>query len=122
MIDWVGYRKWRPAFTEVMDLRLYTPEWLDGQIANGKALFWCTDKAAIVAETRRYPTGACDVHGLIAAGDLDDIRDVLIPAAEEWGRSIGCVGAIVESRTGWAKALKKQGYEPHQLALRKEFA
>jgi hypothetical protein len=121
MIDWPGYRLWRPAFAAAMDRRLYTPEWLDARIAGGEAWLWRTDTAAIVAELRFYPTGARDLHGLIAAGDVTQIRDVLIPRAEAWGREAGCLGAIIESRPGWAKILKRNGYAPWQTALRKEF-
>ncbi|HWI85707.1 MAG TPA: hypothetical protein VNT42_05205 [Sphingomonas sp.] len=120
-IDWAGYLHWRPAFVAAIDARLYTPEWLDGRIATGEAWFQRGDDAAIVAELRQYPTGARDVHGLIAAGDVAEIRDRLIPMAEAWGRAQGCIGAIIESRPGWARALAASGYAPHQLALRKDF-
>lgn len=120
--DWAGYLAVRDAFAQAMDHRLYTLEWLDQQIISGEARFWRTERAAIVAELRRYPTGNMDVHGLIAAGAPEDIVNELIPAAEEWGRSMGCLGAIIESRSAWARLLKDSGYAPHQLALRKELA
>jgi hypothetical protein len=115
-----AYHLWRPAFEKVMDQRLYTLGWLDSQVWSGRAWFWGNERAGIVTELRHYPTGAIDIHGLIAAGDMAEIRDVLIPLAEEFARTIGCVGAIIESRDGWAKALKKNGYEPFQTAIRKE--
>ena len=118
--DWAGYLRFRDAFASVMDARYYTPDWLDGLLLTGTALFMRTDKAAIVVELRHYPTGACDVHGLVAAGDLADVVGVLIPRAEEWARQQGCVGAIIESREGWSKALKASGYDVHQVAVRKE--
>ncbi len=116
----MSYSAFRPAFAAVMDERYYTLEWLDGQIEVGAARFFCSDNAAIIAEIRDYPTGAKDVHGLIAAGDLGEIVNELIPLAEQWGRENGCIGAVIESRVGWAKALKASQYEPHQLAVRKE--
>ncbi len=103
-----------------MDERYYTLEWLDAQILSGAVQFMASANAAIVVEIRDYPTGAKDVHGLIAAGDLGEIVNELIPLAEQWGREQDCVGAIIESRVGWAKALAPSGYEPHQLAVRKE--
>ncbi len=77
------------------------------------------DKAAIVFSVELYPTGATDIHGQLAAGDLDEIADLLIPRAEQWGRRIGCAGAIVSSRPGWARRLKASGYETYQLTVRK---
>jgi hypothetical protein len=71
-------------------------------------------------ELRRYPGGALDVHGLVAAGDMVEIRDNLIPCAEAWGRANGCIAGVVESRPGWAKVLKPSGYEVSQVTVRKE--
>lgn len=114
------YLRFRPLFAEAMDQRLYTIDHLDELVLSMRAQVWFGDDAAIVTEIRTYPTGACVIHGVVAAGSLSEIVNVLIPKAEEWGRSIGCVLAIIESRPGWAKALKQYGYEPHQTAVRKE--
>lgn len=119
--DWAAYLRFRDAFGEVMDPRLYTLDWLDAQLLTGQAMFWATDNAAILAELKLYPTGARDIHGLIAAGDLQDIIESLIPQAEQWARGIGCIGAIIESREGWVKALKPSGYNIHQVSVRKDF-
>jgi hypothetical protein len=114
------YWQWRPAFAAAMDLRLYRPEWLDAQLASGQAQYWSSPNAAAVTEIRTYPTGACDVHGLIAAGDVDEVRDLIIPQLERWGRAIGAIGIVIESRAGWARVLKPSGFAAHQLAIRKE--
>jgi len=121
MTGLAAYQKWRPEFGSVMDPRMYSLGWLDAQVFSGRAWFWGNDKAGIVAELRHYPTGAFDIHGLVAAGDAATIRDELIPQAEGFARSIGAIGAIIESRPAWAKLLKPRGYEPHQLAVRKDF-
>ncbi len=114
------YSLFRPAFAEVMDERYHTLEWLDKQVASGKFRCFCSDDAALVVEIRDYPTGAKDVHVLIAAGNAESIINELRCEAEQWGRDEGCIGAIVESRPGWARYLKPYDYEPHQLAVRKE--
>lgn len=121
MTDWAGYLKWRPAFAAAMDVRLYTPEWLDARILAGTALLWLSEGAAAVTEIRTYPTGAYEVHGLVAAGDVGQVRDLIVPQVETWGREIGALGIVVESRPGWARALRPAGFEPHQLAVRKIF-
>jgi hypothetical protein len=114
-----AYAKWRSDFESVMDPALYTINWLDREVWSGRAMFDCTEKSAIVTEWRHYPTGAFDLHGLVAAGDLKDISDTLIPRAVERARLLGASGAIVESREGWAKVLREQGFEPYQTAVRK---
>lgn len=117
--NWAGYLRFRPAFAEAMDPRLYDIDYLDGLILSGRARFWRTDTAAIVAEIKLFPTGAKVVHGLIAAGDIEGIKS-LIPLAEDWGRQVGCIGGMIDSRPGWARAMKSAGYAPHQLALWKD--
>lgn len=117
-----AYHKWRPEFEKVMDPRMYTIGWLDGQVWSGRAQFWGDNRAGIVAELRFYPTGAFDVHGLVAAGDVQTIKNILIPAAEHWAKSLGAIGAVIESRPAWARLLKQSGYEPHQVSVRKDLA
>lgn len=112
------YERFRPLFAEALDGRLYNIGYLDSLVLSMRAQCWFTDNAAIVTELKEYPTGARVIHGLVAAGDLGEIVNVLIPRAEEWGRSLGCVLAIIESRPGWGRALKD--YEPFQTAIAKE--
>ena len=122
------YSRFRPSFAEALDPRLHTIEHLDDLLFSGRAQIWFGDEAAIVTEIRTYPTGARVIHGLAAAAAPDaqpgravaEIVEILIPQAESWGRSIGCILAIIESRPAWARALKPHGYEPHQVAVRKE--
>ena len=115
-----AYQRFRPRFAEALDPRLYTLAHLDALIHSGRAQAWYGIDAAIVTEVRTYPTGARVLHGLVAAGPLEEIVGELIPRAEAWGRTIGCVLAVVESRSGWVRKLKDAGYEIHQTALRKE--
>jgi hypothetical protein len=118
--DWGGYLSFRDAFVEVMDERYHTLPWLDQQVLSGKVQFWRSDNAAMITEIRDYPTGSKDIHALIAAGDLDEIIAIITPQAEEWARERGCIAAQVESREGWARALRSSGYQTHQLIVRKE--
>lgn len=119
-MSWADYCGWRTAFNEVIDDRYYSLKWLDEQVLSGKARLFCTENAAILVELKTYPTGAMDCHGIIAAGNLGDIVEWLIPEAEQWGREQGCVAALIESREGWSKVLKSSGYEPFQTTIRKE--
>lgn len=116
-----SYLRWRDQFEAVMDPRLYSIEWLDRQMLNGVYRIWPGEGAAIIAGLKHYPTGAVDIEGIVAAGDAEEIVSCLIPQAEEWGRSIGCIGALISSREGWGRLLKKHGYGPHQFSIRKVF-
>jgi hypothetical protein len=118
--DWTAYLQFRPQLAEALDPTFYPIEYLDGLLLSGQARLFVGDHAAIVAEIRRYPGGARVVHGLVAAGRIEEINAQLIPQAEAWGKAQGCTHAIVESRSGWMRALKPYGYAPHQVALRKE--
>lgn len=116
--DWAGYLAWKPLFVQAIDTRFYPSDWLDFEILEGRARFWRNATAAIVATLKDYPTGAKAVHGLVAAGDLDGIRE-LIPHAERWGRAEGCIVGEIESHPAWARLMKRAGYEAYQLTLRK---
>ena len=113
------YAAFRPLFEAALDGRLYRIEHLDALLGSGRAQIWFGDNAAIVTEVREYPTGARVVHGLVAAGELDEIVGTLIPRAEAWGRSVGCLLAVIESRPGWVRKLKAAGYRIHQTSVRK---
>ena len=115
-----AYPRFRSLFAEALDPRLYAIDHLDSLIASGRAQLWAGDAAAMVTEVRDYPAGGRVLHGLVAAGALEEIVEILIPRAEAWGRSVGCILAIVESRPGWTRTLKAHGYAPHQVALRKD--
>lgn len=117
--DWAGYLRFRQGFAAAMDPDFYPIGHLDCLVLAGQARLWIGENAAIAAETRIYPGGARVLHGLIAAGDLQEISGALIPAAEAWGRGVGLSHAIIESRPGWARALKSSGYDVHQIAVRK---
>ena len=114
------YARWRPLFEQAIDQRFYTIEHLDRMIFDGITQIWFGEEAAIVTELKTYPTGVQVIEGIVAAGDLDEIVEHLIPKAEAWAKEFGCKFARIESREGWAKVLKKKGWEVSQTALVKE--
>lgn len=111
------YEHWRSRFLEAADEELYPAEWMDRRVATGRARFWGNEQAAILAEIKLYPSGAKEVHGLVAAGDLDAIR-ALIPLAEQWGKSRGCKLASIESHPAWARLMPD--YSISQVRIVKE--
>ena len=101
-----------------MDQRLHPLAWLDARVAAGDVDVFATDDSCILTEFRQFPSGAWEIHGVVAAGNKDTIARVLIPQAEQYGRDMGCIIASIESRPGWARTLPD--YQVHQVILRKD--
>lgn len=112
----MSYPEWRGRLIEAIDEELYPARFLDWLLDSGQARFWASDRAAIVAEMRSYPSGVLEVHGTVAAGELDAIK-ALIPLAEDWGRSLGATRASIASSPAWARLMKGAGYLPEQLVI-----
>jgi hypothetical protein len=114
------YCRFRDGFEELLDERFYYIEWLDKQFISGAyKLFSCADAAALV-EIKTYPTGAREVHGVAATGNLKSILSDLIPRIEAYGRDQGCEIAGIESRAAWVRLMKPHGYEQYQTCIRKD--
>lgn len=119
---WAAYCHWRPEFAKAMDEDLYPLSWLDDQVARDEARFAYTETAAILYEYKQYPSGAFQVEGLVAAGDVETIARVLIPFVETEAAHAGAVAAQIASRPAWARVLREQGYAPYQTTIRKPLA
>lgn len=119
-MQWLDYLRFRDAFAEALDPRLHAIEHVDAMVLSGAARLFRSAGAAILVEIRTYPTGTRALHGLVGAGALDEIVGRLIPAAEQWARSLGCTLSLIESRPGWARVMRKHGYAPFQLAIAKD--
>lgn len=117
----MNYQTWRLRFLEAVDEDLHPAHWIDAMVAGGKWKFWGNNQAAILAEIKIYPSGAKEVHGVVAAGELDAIK-ALIPNAEQWGRDNGCIRATIQSSPAWARLMRDAGYVPEQLIIAKELA
>lgn len=118
MREFEAYLKFRGEIEQIVDPALYPMEWVDAQIWSGHFRVFFTDNAIIAVELKPYPSGALELHGMFAAGELSEILD-LIENAEAWGRSMGCAFATISSRPGWAKVLNSRGYEVNQVNIRK---
>lgn len=93
-------------------------EWLDARAATGDVAVMATETSCIVTEFRQFPSGAWEIHGVVAVGEAQEIARVLIPQAEKFGADMGCMFASIASRRGWAKILPD--YHEYQVELRKE--
>lgn len=112
------YARWRDRLAEGIDARFYPVEYCDWLVETGQARCMATENAAVVFELKLFPSGMRAVHGLVAAGSLKDIKNKLIPAAEQWGRANGAEVGMIESREGWARVLPD--YAVFQTTLVKE--
>ena len=119
--DWLIYKAFRPQFEQIIDTRFYSMAWLDSAVMDGIATVFGDDSAAILTQFRTYPSGAKEIHGLAAAGELDAIKRH-VRTAEEWGQSEGCCVASIASTIGWARVMRDDGYAVHQVEIRKELA
>lgn len=113
------YLRFRGAFSELLDPRFYPLAWLDEQVASGNIVLLSTGDSAILISVKVYPSGLKEIHGEAAIGKRADIVGVLIPQAEDFGRSIGCEFGGISSRPGWERVMREHGYEIHQTTLRK---
>ena len=116
----MAYADYRPLFAEAMDPRFYNIEYLDKRLIDGTADYFESRNAAIIVEIKTFPAGARAVAGLVAAGDMHEIVNDLIPSAEAWGKAQGCQFGMIESRPGWEKAMKSSGYNVFQVSIIKE--
>lgn len=115
----MSYSDWRERFLEAVDQSLYPAAWLDQRVADGSAGLLESESAACLLEINTFPSGAREVHCLVAAGEVGAIR-ALAPEAERIGRELGCVRASIASSPAWARIMKSDGYAPHQLLIVKD--
>ena len=114
------YAQFRPAFSEVTDSRTYPIEWLDAEVWSGKAQVWGADDACLVTTVKTFPTGAFEVHVLVAAGDMGRLVNETIKQVEEWAQDIGALFVTIASKQAWARIMAPHGYAHWQTELRKE--
>lgn len=118
---WDAYKRHRDEIEALLDPRFYTIAWLDAQIVQSRAMCFGNGASVIVIELKVYPTGAVELHGLVAAGELQGIVS-LIGEAEDWAKGHGILTASIASRPGWTRVLKDKGYAVHQVVVRKELS
>lgn len=88
-------------------------------IEQGKCQLWLGEASALVTDIMDWPQERALLLWL-AGGDLDELRGVLRPQAEDFGKRIGCRRSMIIGRQGWARALKEHGYEPMAWICGKE--
>lgn len=107
---WAMYRaefercsEWLAAALDRFPIRTHTLEHVWADIVAGKAVLWPTPNSACVTQIDSYPTGVKVVHGWLAGGDLNEIKQT-VAKIEAFAKEHGCAAASIMGRRGWLKA------------------
>ena len=111
------YLRHRAGLIAAIDQRLFTPEWLDEQVATGNFTLFENDEAAILARIIAAPTGVVIVEGAYATGTATGIRE-LKQEVEKWGASHGAKLGTLSSRRAWTRIF--DDYHEYKVTLMKE--
>lgn len=109
--EWAACRDWLlPALVDD------TEGFVLGELLANRAQLWRGARSAMVTQLIvAVPPNICVWLG---GGDLDDLM-TMQPGVEAYGRMHGCKEARINGRQGWARALRKTGFEPFDGELRK---
>lgn len=88
---------------------------LQDRIGRGDAQLWKNGGALMVTQISPDPMA---LHFWLAGGRMADVLALREPI-EQWARSIGCVEATIEGRSGWMRLLSTHGYTRDGTRLRK---
>jgi len=88
-------------------------------VAAGGAQAWPGERSAMVTLIEDDPRERRLLIWL-AGGDLAELVGRLRPAAEAWGRTLGCRRVLIIGRAGWERALAPEGYAPLARIIAKE--
>ena len=83
-------------------------------VYQGTAQLWIDGPCVIVTEVNDTPLER-ELHFWLAAGTLDEVIH-LSNKVMKWGREQGCTVASLCGRRGWAKALRREGWN-HQMIV-----
>lgn len=114
----MSWDRWRPEIAKAVNPDFFSIEGIERSICEGRSQLWMLSDSCVITEIVTYQSGpVCQCTW--AAGDLAQILGEMASNIEAWARSVGCKSILVESRQGWAKALKPLGYEPFSVTVRK---
>lgn len=105
-LDWL-----RPGIEDATEAELIE------DLKAGRAQLWPGDTAAMVTQVLDNQDGRA-LHVWIAGGALDGIL-ALKPGVEAWGRAMGCNYVSINSRPGWTRLLRDDGFALVGEELRK---
>lgn len=88
-------------------------------VESGEARLWGWSRSAAVTEVQTWPRARFLLVWL-AGGDLEELRDVMLPLMEAYGREQNCTRCYIVGRPGWAKVLP--GYRTVAVSVAKELS
>lgn len=118
--EWVRCKPWLMAALE-HDGGFNTIEDVETRIAAGDAHFWPGKRAAGVTEFMAFPRCKA-LNFWLVGGDLDELLDHMMPAAEAWARTQGCTKTVAFGRRGWKPKLAERGFSEGWTVFVKELA
>ena len=90
-------------------------------IKNKNAQLWTGKRSVIVTEINGYPQSKkCRIW--LAAGDMDELVDEMLPDVEEWSKNEGCSSVIIAGRKGWARVLADKNYKQNYVTLERKLS
>lgn len=115
MSEWERCKPWIIAALEYAR-GTHSIESVEAGIREGRYTFWPGEKSAGITEIHAFPHAAF-LHVFLAGGDLDEIRDVLIPIWRLYALKEGLTKLTLCGRRGWERALKKQGWQADLICM-----
>lgn len=85
-------------------MRTHDKEHIWEGVQSGDLQLWPTPNSACVVQITTYPTGLKVLHGLLAGGDMREIK-ITVAALEKYAVAQGCDFAAPQGREGWLRAL-----------------
>lgn len=95
-----------------------TADDLWARVLSGHAQFW-PGPTSVMVTTLHHDERGRFIHVWLGGGNLRDLLAVQ-PGVEAWARTQGCTFASIDGRKGWARALKRSGFNTYGHELRKE--
>jgi hypothetical protein len=89
---------------------------VEAGVATGQFLLWPGDRSAALTEIHQFPR-ARFLHVFLAGGDLNELRDQMVPMWRVYAKLKECSHLTICGRRGWERALKKQGWQADLVCL-----
>lgn len=112
-----SWDRWRDEIAKACDGSHHTIESVEASLQAGEARLLDAGTCCFVVEVHAYPAAkACQV--MWAAGTLSEI-EANLPALDDWAKQQGCTEILEEGHLGWGRILKRHGWAPWSLTMRK---
>ena len=114
-VDFDAYRRHIEAALEHAP-GTHTLEDLRDGVRTGAFQLWVAPHSALLTQIQQYPQRKV-LCLYLAGGLLNELLD-LLPSVLDWARTQhGCQSAYIAGRGGWARVLRKHGWEETQVIL-----